>query len=159
MAALRGCVCTRISTMQYVLYRTCSSIDYLVRSHTDATLDVAGFMQINHNGHLGGIWFHYSETNGHNGVSKMQWKLFDGKMVALSEGSGITKQWGTILRRFFTRPISKKAPILRWRETFKDTVVDHSWAQMGSGAPASKGYGVAAFQIRPSISLATRMVE
>jgi len=25
-------------------------------------------------------------------------------------------------------------------------VVDHSWAQMGSGAPASKGYGVAAFQ-------------
>jgi hypothetical protein len=111
-------------------------------------LECSGFVQINHNWYLGGIWDHYSETNGPQWGFEMQWRLFNGNWWLFLKGPGDYEAVGYYPTSIFNGgPMSKKATLFEaGGEIIRDTVLDHSWAPMGSGAPASKGYDVAAFQ-------------
>lgn len=136
------------------LYNTDKAVLFIYRTVQDYApksgcynLDCSGFVQINHNWHLGGIWNHYSETNGPQWGFEMQWKLFQGNWWLFIKGPGNYEAVGYYPTSIFQGgQMSKHATNIQYGGEVTRLASDHIWPQMGSGAPASKGYRVAAFQ-------------
>lgn len=110
-------------------------------------LDCPGFVQTNNNWFLGGIWDHYSKTNGAQWGFQMQWQLSCGNWWLFLKGPGKYEPVGYYPTSIFNGgQMSKLAKRVDYGgEVYRDQP-GHSWPQMGSGALAAKGYGKAAFQ-------------
>jgi hypothetical protein len=110
-------------------------------------LDCTGFVQINHNWYLGGIWDHYSTTNGTQWGFELQWKLYNKNWWLWLKGPGDYEAVGYYPTSLFNGgQMSEHATKIEYGGEVYRAQSGHSWPQMGSGAPASKGFGQAAFQ-------------
>ena len=135
-------------------YNTDKAVLFIYRTNHNYTTgsgcynhECSGFMQINNHWFLGGIWDHYSTTNGEQWGFEMQWKLYHGNWWLFLKGPGAYEAVGYYPTSIFKGgQMSVHATEIQYGgETFIQQP-GHIWPEMGGGAFASKGLGVAAFQ-------------
>lgn len=106
-------------------------------------LDCSGFVQINNNWHLGGIWNHYSTTDGTQWGFDLQWKLYSGNWWLFIDYEAVGYYPTSI---YNGGQLSKQATVIQYGGEVTKRYTTDPWPQMGSGALAANGYEVAAFQ-------------
>jgi hypothetical protein len=108
--------------------------------------DCAGFVQVNNNWFLGGIWNEYSVAGGVQWGFELQWKLYAGNWWLFLKGPGNYEAVGYYPTSIYNGgQLSQQAQDIRYGGEVARKTGD-SWPQMGSGRFASAGWEEAAFQ-------------
>jgi hypothetical protein len=109
-------------------------------------LDCPAFQQVNHNWFLGGIWDHYSTTDGQQWGFELQWKLYQGNWWLWLKGPGDYEAVGYYPTSIFNGgQLSKLANSIDYGGEVARLLGDN-WPQMGSGQLSEKGWEYAAYQ-------------
>jgi len=107
-------------------------------------LDCAGFVQINSNWYLGGIWSAYSSTGGTQWGFELQYKLFGDNWWLFLKGPGSYEAVGYYPDSIYNGgPMADAASEALWGG---ETATSNVWPEMGSGEFANQGWQRAAFQ-------------
>lgn len=110
-------------------------------------LDCPGFVQINHNWFLGGIWNHYSTAGGAQWGFEMQWKLYNGNWWLFLKGPGDYEAVGYYPTKLYNGgPLAYNATVVEYGGEVTRFSDANKWPQMGSSVLPTGGYGQSAFQ-------------
>jgi Neprosin len=111
-------------------------------------LDCPGFMQINSNWYLGGVFSEYSTLDGPQVGVELQWKLYSRNWWLFIRGSDGYEAIGYYPTSIYEDgPLSSHADQIEFGGETARKIGD-KWPAMGSGIAAERGWSEAAFQSR-----------